>query len=152
MQRNEKGISDPSIIDAIIRKATICRLGMVDGDTPYVVPLNFGYQANTIYFHGSRKGYKIDIIKKNPNVCAEFDVAVETIVAENACDWSMKFQSVIAFGTASLIDDPEEKRRALEIIMAQYTDEKFVFPENMLAATAVIKVDIERMTGKQSGF
>ncbi|WP_246803939.1 pyridoxamine 5'-phosphate oxidase family protein [Desulfosarcina cetonica] len=129
MRHKEKEISDPSEMNAIIRKATICRLGMVNGDKPYVVPMNFGYHNNTIFFHGAQKGLKFDIIKKNPNVCVEFDVAIEVIEAEKACDWSMKFQSVIVFGTASLIDDPEEKCRALETIMAQYSDKVFDFPE-----------------------
>lgn len=50
MRHKEKEISDPSEMNAIIRKATICRLGMVNGDKPYVVPMNFGYHNNTIFF------------------------------------------------------------------------------------------------------
>jgi nitroimidazol reductase NimA-like FMN-containing flavoprotein (pyridoxamine 5'-phosphate oxidase superfamily) len=63
----------------------------------------------------------------------------------------MKYQSVIGFGTAVFLDDVEEKRRALEIIMRQYSDRSFSFPEHALASTTVIKVVIESMTGKQSG-
>jgi nitroimidazol reductase NimA-like FMN-containing flavoprotein (pyridoxamine 5'-phosphate oxidase superfamily) len=72
--------------------------------------------------------------------------------AEAACDWGVKFQSVIGFGKASFVEDSDEKRKALDIIMAQYSDKQFEFPENMLKATAVIKVEIGSMTGKQSGF
>lgn len=64
----------------------------------------------------------------------------------------MKYQSVIGFGKAVFVESSDEKRKALSVIMAQYSDRLFQFPENMLKATAVIKVEIENMTGKQSGF
>jgi nitroimidazol reductase NimA-like FMN-containing flavoprotein (pyridoxamine 5'-phosphate oxidase superfamily) len=152
MRRKDKLISDGSEIEAIIAKATVCRLAMVEGDRPYIVPLSFGYRDQTLFFHGALKGQKIDFIKKNPNVCFEFDIAVEAIGNDDACDWSMKFRSVIGFGKAELIDGLEEKRRALSMIMSQYSDKAFQFPEKMVQTTAVIKVAIEKMTGKQSGF
>lgn len=152
MRRKDKAISDASGIDAIIEKAAVCRLGMLDGDKPYIVPLSFGYRDKTVYFHGALKGHKIDLIKKNPNVCVEFDIAVETVSDDNACDWSMKFQSVIGSGKAALVDEVEEKRHALGVIMVHYSNKAFVFPEHMVQATAVIKVEIERLTGKQSGY
>lgn len=152
MRRKDKAISDASEINTIISKATVCRLGMVNGDKPYIVPLCFGYQDNALYFHGALKGQKIDLIKENPNVCFEFDIATEAIGEDEACDWSMKFQSVIGFGKATVIEGLEGKRHALGVIMAQYSDKKFQFPEKMVKATAVIKVEIDKMTGKQSGF
>jgi nitroimidazol reductase NimA-like FMN-containing flavoprotein (pyridoxamine 5'-phosphate oxidase superfamily) len=152
MRRKDKAVPDASGIDAIIDKATVCRLGMVDGNRPYVVPMSFGYRDNTLYFHGALTGRKIDILKENPNVCVEFDIAVEALKDADACNWSMKFQSVVGFGKASFVDALEQKRQALGIIMAQYSDNTFAFPENKVKATAVIKVEIERMTGKQSGF
>ncbi len=152
MRRKKKEISDESGIIAIIEKANVCRLGMVDGNKPYVVPLCFGYNDKVLYFHGSLKGLKIDLIRKNPNVCFEFDLIAETIESENACDWSMKYQSVIGFGKAVFIESSDQKRKALSVIMSHYSDRPFQFPENMLKATAVIKVEIESMTGKHSGF
>lgn len=152
MRRKDKEISDESGIEAIIEKAMVCRLGMVNGDKPYIVPLSFGYRDNALYFHGALRGQKIDLIKENSNVCFEFDIAAEALDGEEACDWSMKFKSVIGFGKAAFIEGLEEKRQALGVIMAQYSKKEFEFPEKMVNATAVIKVAIERMTGKQSGF
>ena len=152
MRRKDKEITDKAAIRSIIEKATVCRLAMVDGDKPYIVPLSFGYQDDVLYFHGSLKGRKIDILRKNPKVCFEFDLIAEPVESENACDWSMKYQSVTGFGKAVFIENPDEKREALSVIMAQYSDRQFQFPEKMLKATAVIKVKIESITGKQSGF
>ncbi len=139
-------------IEAIIRKASVCRLGMLDGDTPYVVPLCFGYRDNALYFHGSMRSRKAELIQKHPKVCFEFDILAEPISANDPCDWDMRYQSVVGFGKACLVDAVEEKRQALEIITAQYAKGSHSFTEGKLKATMVIKVTIDTMTGKQSGF
>ncbi|MCB2148945.1 MAG: pyridoxamine 5'-phosphate oxidase family protein [Deltaproteobacteria bacterium] len=139
-------------IEAIIRKASVCRLGMLDGDAPYIVPLCFGYRDNTLYFHGSMKSRKAELIQKHPTVCFEFDILAEPVSAPDPCDWDMRYQSVVGFGRASVVEAVEEKRQALEIITAQYAKGSPSFSEPTLKATAVIKVAIESMTGKQSGF
>jgi nitroimidazol reductase NimA-like FMN-containing flavoprotein (pyridoxamine 5'-phosphate oxidase superfamily) len=64
----------------------------------------------------------------------------------------MKYRSVIGFGTASFIGDPESKRHALDLIMRHYSEGSFEFPEEVLEKTVVIKVEITRMTGKKSGY
>ncbi|MBW2367699.1 MAG: pyridoxamine 5'-phosphate oxidase family protein, partial [Deltaproteobacteria bacterium] len=92
------------------------------------------------------------ILQKNQNVCFEFDINAKIVKAENACDWGMQYQSVIGFGKASFIVDPMDKRKALYIIMNQYSDRPVQFPENAVSVTAVIKIEITSMTGKQSGF
>jgi len=139
-------------IEAIIRKATVCRLGMLDGNTPYIVPLCFGYRDNTLYFHGSMKSRKAELVNKHPKVCFEFDILAEPISALDPCDWNMRYQSVVGFGKACVVEAAGEKRRALEIITAQYAKGSYSFTEPKLKATMVIKVTIDTMTGKQSGF
>ena len=59
MRRKDKEISDESGIEAIIKKADVCRIGMVNGNKPYIVPLCFGYHDNVLYFHGSLKGQNL---------------------------------------------------------------------------------------------
>lgn len=139
-------------IETIIRKATVCRLGMLDGDTPYIVPLCFGYQDNTLYFHGSVKSRKYALIQKHPKVGFEFDILAEPIPAPSPCDWDMRYQSVVGFGKASMVEGMDEKRQALEIIAEQYEKGNKTFQDNKVRATAVFKVAIASMTGKQSGF
>lgn len=150
MRRKEKEITDPAEMEAIIRQSAVCRLGMIDGDRPYVVPLSFGYQDGTLYFHSAQQGHKIDLLKSHPRVCVEFDRIHETMPAEKACDWSVRFESLIGFGRAEFVEDLDEKRQALDRIMAQYAKGAFSYPEAALKATAVFKVVLERMTGKRS--
>jgi uncharacterized protein len=151
MRRNEKEIKEKSGIEAIIRDSMVCRLAMSENDRPYIVALCFGYKDSTLYFHGAGEGKKIDILKKNPNVCFEFDIRVAPVEAEDACFWGMTYHSVVGFGKAGFIEDEKEKESALSIIMSQYSGKRFEFDENFIRATAVIKVNIESMTGKWSG-
>ena len=124
---------------------------MCDDGIPYIVPLCFGYKDQTLWFHSAKQGKKIEILKKNKHVCIEFDTDCEVRTGEPACKYSMKYSSVIAFGTASFIDDPEEKRQALDVIMAQYGYEgKPEYSEKALEKTLIIKVGIGQMTGKRS--
>ena len=152
MRKKEKEITEKSEIEAVIQKATVCRIGMSDNNIPYIVPMCFGYQEDAIYVHGSLKGKKTDILKKNQNVCFEFDINTEVVEGEKACKWSMKYKSVIGFGKAIFLNELDDKRKALNIIMNQYSDRPFDFLEKAISETSVIKIEIESMTGKQSGF
>jgi nitroimidazol reductase NimA-like FMN-containing flavoprotein (pyridoxamine 5'-phosphate oxidase superfamily) len=152
MRRKDKEIKDPEEIVAILRQAPVCRLGLCCEDVPYVVPLNFGYRDGSLYLHSARQGKKIDMIHANPRVCFEIDVDAEVIRADQPCDWGMKFASVIGFGTASILEDTEEKKRGLDAIMEHYLSKPTQsYPDSILEHTAVIRVQVEEMTGKRSG-
>jgi uncharacterized protein len=150
MRRKEKQIEDPAAIEAVIRHAQVCRVAFSDDTQPYIVPLCFGYADRTVYVHGALEGKKIDILRRNPKVCVAFDVDVEIVPAAEACKWGVKYRSVIAFGKAFVIEDPVEKGKALNVIMRHYAGKDFQYPEKAFDATAVIRIDIARMTGKQS--
>jgi uncharacterized protein len=150
LRRKEKEITEKSEIESTIRESSVCRLGLADDGRPYIVPLCFGYRNNTLYFHSAKEGRKIEVLKKNNQVCFEFDIDSEVKSGKMACAWGMKYRSVIGYGTATLIDDPQEKRAALDIIMAQYADGAFEYSQKQFDQALVIKVDISKMTGKKS--
>ncbi len=150
MRRKDKQIQDPAVIEAIIRRSLVCRLAMADGDRPYLVPISFGYRDRCLYFHSAGEGRKIDILKKNPRVCFEFDVDLNLKKSDRPCRWGMKFKSAIGFGSARFIDDPEEKRFALSAILSQYSNERFEMSDAELNGVTVFCVKIEQITGKQS--
>ncbi len=151
MRREEKEIKDRGEIEDVLSRAAVCRLGLCDGDRPYVVPLCFGYKENALYFHCAGQGKKLDILRKNSNVCFEVDIDCEIVKADRPCDWGMKYESVIGYGKAVFIEDAGQKRKALDIIMQQYSNGEFGYPEEAIKNTVVIKIEIETMTGKQSG-
>ncbi len=152
MRRKEKEILDREEIESIIKKADVCRLGLSDNNIPYIVPLNFGYRDSCLYFHTPKVGKKIDMIKNNNRVCFELDIDHEVVRADNPCDWNMNYQSVIGYGRAFLVEDIDEKRLALDVIIEHYSGQTGEYAEKLVDRLAVIKVEIESMTGKKSGY
>ncbi len=152
MRRKEKKITDKTAIESIILKSSVCRLAMSEENRPYIVPLSFGYEDDTLYFHSAREGRKLDILRKNNKVCFEFDIDQEIVEADDACGWSMKYQSVIGVGKGSIIDELESKRNAINIIMQHYSRNSYEYPDKAVKKIVVIKVVIEHMTGKKSGY
>ena len=150
MRRGEKEIKDRSEMEEFIRQNRVCRLGMVDQDKPYMVPMSFGLDWPYIYFHSALEGRKINVIQQNPNVCFEFDELININKNKEACQWGMDFKSVIGEGNAVLVDDVQEKNHAMGVIMAQYSNRQFHFSGENMEKTGVIKVSITRMTGKKS--
>jgi nitroimidazol reductase NimA-like FMN-containing flavoprotein (pyridoxamine 5'-phosphate oxidase superfamily) len=148
MRREEREIKDRKTLESIIMRAEVCRLALSGSEYPYVVPLNFGFRDNCLYFHSAREGRKIDMIRENGNACFELDVDTELIEGEKACDWGMRYQSVIGFGKAILVDDHDMKREALSIIMEHYSGGSLEFHPKLIDSVIIIKLPIESMTGK----
>jgi nitroimidazol reductase NimA-like FMN-containing flavoprotein (pyridoxamine 5'-phosphate oxidase superfamily) len=148
MRRKDKEITDTDAIASVIRKSTVCRLAMSDDGQPYVLPMSFGYKEGAVYFHCAPEGRKIDIIRKNPRVCIEFDVDCRLKTGDSACQWGFYFQSAIAFGVAAFIEDAAEKRAALDIIMRHYSSEAFTYPDSAIDKIVVIRVAVTELTGK----
>ena len=152
MRRKEKEVKKHSEIEEIIKKAMICRLGLSLNNEPYIVPMNFGYKDKVLYFHCAKKGKKTDIIKQNNHVCFELEADTSMIKGEHACiDWKMFYESVIGNGKAYIIEDAQEKIKALDIIMAQYSgSKKYEYTDKNIRGVSVIKVEVETMSGKKA--
>ncbi len=153
MRREDIEIKDIKIIENILAKALVGRIGLTHNNEPYIVPVNFGYKENTIYFHSATEGKKINLLKKNNSVCFQTEVDHELIKDKVACRWSAKYLSIIAFGKAYFIDDLQERIAAFDVKMKHYLpDEKYEYTEGNLNNTAVSKILIEEITGKNSGY
>jgi nitroimidazol reductase NimA-like FMN-containing flavoprotein (pyridoxamine 5'-phosphate oxidase superfamily) len=150
MRKADREIKDKAAIQAIMEEAQVCRIGLSDDGTPYIVPMNFGLGENCIYFHCATAGLKLDILRKNDRVCFEMDLLREIKQGEKPCGWSTRYESVIGFGRAVILDDPAEKSAALDRIMEHYgAAGPFSYPDDVLAKTAIIRIDIESVTGKR---
>jgi nitroimidazol reductase NimA-like FMN-containing flavoprotein (pyridoxamine 5'-phosphate oxidase superfamily) len=151
MRRQDKEITEKEIINKILSKSDTCRIAMYDNDFPYIVPLNYGYFDNAIYFHSSSNGKKIDLLKKNNKVCFEIECANEIIKHEQSCHWTTKYRSIIGFGKVDIITDFEQKKRGLEIIMEHYGKFDNVFNNAQIDKIVILKLNIVSISGKQSG-
>jgi len=150
MRKAERELRERSDLVAIMQEALVCRIGLSDSGTPYVVPMNFGLGENCLYLHCAAEGRKLDIIRRNNRVCFEMDLLREVKRSEAACGWSARYESVIGSGRAVVVDDAAEKRRGIDSIMNHYgAPGPHVYPDGSLAKTTVIRIDIESMTGKR---
>lgn len=152
MRRIDREISDVHIIEEIIRKADVCRIALANDNIPYIVTMNFGYSGGvtqSLYFHCAKEGKKLEMIKKNNQVCFEMDTDHEIYEGEKGCDWGMIFKSVVGFGKIYVVEEREAKIESLNLIMAQYSSRKsFSYDERILGNTTILKLDIQQMTGK----
>ena len=151
MRRSEKEITEKTEIESIIRQSMVCRLALSDGQSPYIVPLCFGYSNDTLYFHCAKEGKKLDILRQNNRVCFEFDIGAEAKPGKTACDWGLAYKSVVGFGQVVMVEDAAEKRKALGLITAQYAGKVYKITDGAAKETVVFKVEISSMTGKKSG-
>ena len=156
MRRKDRKITDFARICDILDKADFLTLSMLDGDAPYSVPVNFGYQVDgrtnavQIFIHGAREGKKTDCIQANAAVsfCA---VSYSQVGAgEKPCNWTNFYASVCGTGTAVIVEDTDEKKAALTRILAKYGYQGSAdFPAIMLRRTGIIRIDVQTLTGKE---
>lgn len=151
MRRKDKEITDNRIIEEILSSSEICRLAIMDKEVPYIVPLNFGYSDNHLYFHTASGGRKIDLLRINPKVCFEIEYSSEIIKKELSCNWTTKYRCVIGYGTIEIIDNPDLIREGLCRIMEHYGRSENVFDEKNLKRVLLLKLKISSISGKQSG-
>ncbi len=154
MRRKELEVKEVNELIDIIKKCDVCRIAMVDNNLPYIVPMNFGYEMIddqlTLYFHCAAEGRKINILKNNPNICFEMDCEHKLIEKENACSYTMHFESIVGNGVVEFISDFEQKKYALSKLMRQYAGEKsFEFNENAVNHVTIFKVVTKDFTGKR---
>lgn len=155
MRLREKEITDRGEIEELLKSKNVCHFGMCDGAFPYVLPTTYGYADGHLYIHSSKKGRKIEVLKGNNRVCFTVDTGHELVQGplETSCKSTIKFKSVVGTGRAIFVEDPEEKRKAMNVIMAQaFGKSDFKYSEEGLRDMAIIRVDIESITGKKNGY
>lgn len=152
MTRRERQVTDINDIIRILDESKVLHLGMVDGDEPYVVPMNYGYELNdgklTVYLHGARRGRKLDLINANPKVFFELECDIVPFEGEVACKYGITYASVMGRGRAVIVDDPQEKMHGLSVLMKTQTGKDFTFDEKLVSVVSVIRIDVSEYTAK----
>ncbi len=153
MTRRERQVTDMGEIINILDKSKVLHLGLVDGDEPYVVPMNYGYEfvddTLIIYLHGARRGRKLDLIRKNPKVFYELDCDIVPFEGEVACKYGITYSSVMGRGEAFIVEDVEEKKHALSVLMKTQTGKDFTFDDKLVSVVSIIKIVTKEYTAKQ---
>lgn len=154
MRRKEKQVSDKGILYDVINKAVVCRIGLVKDNRPYVIPLSFGFDETHLYFHSATSGEKVEILKKNNNVCVEFEQDICIIENEKPCNWGVRYLTVVIHGTAELVVDKIQKSYGLAQIFEHYKGgiNHYSFTDIEMESVSVYRVTPLEITGKVSGM
>jgi len=153
MRRQDRRITDPAMICAVLDKCRTLHLGLVEDGRVYIVPLNYGWTEENgryiLYAHSAAEGRKIDLIRGGADVGFEMETGVEYFDADTACGWGNRYESIIGEGRATLLETPEEKRQALAAIMAHYSARRdYTFEDAMVDLVQVIKIDVTALSCK----
>ena len=154
MRRKDREISDLNAIEVILLQCRTCHVAMVDEGAPYVTPLSYGYtiQAGNLlelYFHSAAEGRKLDILRRNNQVCFEMSYEGEPINVANPCNSGYYFASVIGFGAVEFLEDPAEKCQALSLIFKHQTGQDLTFTPEQAHSVRVFKIASKDFTGKK---
>ena len=152
MTKRELQITDLNEIKAILDTAKVLRLGLAVDNEPYIVPMNYGYIMEdgklTFYLHSALRGKKLDMIRANPKVFLELDCNLIPFEGRVACQYGLSYSSIMARGTAVIVEDVEEKKTAMSALMKTQTGKDFSFHDKLVGMVAVIRVDVSEYTAK----
>ena len=150
--KREREITDPKQILQILDKANVLHLGLVDGDEPYVVPMNYGYTMEdgklTMYLHSATRGRKLDLIRANPKVFFSIECDVMPFEGTLPCQYGTVYYSVMGRGIAEIVEDAEEKKSAMSILMKTQTGKDFTFNDKLVSIVSVIRIRVSDYTAK----
>ena len=152
MTKRELQITDENQIRTILDTAKVLHLGLCVDNEPYVVPMNYGYCLENgklvFYLHGALRGKKLDMIRANPRVFVELDCDRTPFEGEKPCQYGLSYSSVMGRGTAAIVEDVEEKIRAMKYLMKTQTGRDFEFNEKLVSIVTVIRIDVAEYTAK----
>ena len=152
MTKRERQIEDRDQIVHILDTAKVLRLGLAVDNEPYVVPMNYGYiledEKLVIYLHSAVRGKKLDMIRANPKVFFELDCDLTPFDGKVACQYGLSYSSIMGRGEARIVEDVEEKKQAMSILMKTQTGKDFSFEDRLVSIVAVIHIDVAEYTAK----
>ena len=154
MRRKDREVTDFDQMISMIDACEILRLGLADGDFPYIVPVNFAYAIHgreiTFYIHGAMAGRKYELLTRNPLCSFEMDVPLQIDCIAETKSVTTRYRSVMGKASVQFLEG-EEKRQAMDHIMARYAETRnFEYSIAALSRTAVAKLTVLEMTAKEN--
>ena len=152
MTKREFQITDEAKIREILDTAKVLHLGLAVDNEPYVVPMNYGYCLEegrlTLYLHSAVRGKKLDMVRANPRVFFELDCDRMPFEGKVPCQYGLVYSSIMGRGTACIVEDVEEKKQAMSLLMKTQTGKDFSFEDRLVSIVSVIRIDVTEYTAK----
>jgi uncharacterized protein len=147
-----RGVYDRETAYRILDEGFLCHVGFVADGQPYVIPTSYGRHGDNLYIHGSAASRMLRNMREGIPVCVTITLLDGLVLARSIFNHSMNYRSVVVFGKATLVDDPQEKLEALRslsehIIPGRWADVRQP-NERELKQTSVLKLLIEEFSSK----
>ncbi|TNC46724.1 pyridoxamine 5'-phosphate oxidase family protein [Rubellimicrobium rubrum] len=151
-RRHDRGFYDHATVHALLDAAALCHVSYVVDRQPYCTPTLFWREGTRLFWHGSSASRMLRNQSGGQPVCLTVTHLDSLVLARCGFNHSADYRSVMAFGHARLVEDPEEKRRALVMMVDRFftgrTAHLRLSTEQEIKATAVVSMDIERASAK----
>ncbi len=153
MRRKDREVTDINEIIGMIDNCDIMRIGLADGDCPYIVPVNFSYKYEdgklALYIHGAMAGRKYELINKNGKCSFEMDTPLGMECLAEHKDVTERYLSVMGTADIELIPNEDKKSVIDNIIMARYEETRdFKYNESVVPHTMIAKLNVREITAK----
>jgi nitroimidazol reductase NimA-like FMN-containing flavoprotein (pyridoxamine 5'-phosphate oxidase superfamily) len=149
---HERAAYDHESVHRILDAAALCHVAYVIDDQPYATPTMFWREGSRLYWHGSAASRMIKTIRQGVKACVTVTHFDGLVIARSGFHHSANYRTVMAFGTARLLDDPDEKFAAqvamVDRLFPGRTAELREVTEQELKATSFIYMDIESAAAK----
>jgi nitroimidazol reductase NimA-like FMN-containing flavoprotein (pyridoxamine 5'-phosphate oxidase superfamily) len=111
-----RGSHDWDTISQILDSGFLAQVGFAVDGQPFVLPTLYGRSGETLYLHGSAASRMLQELGSGVPACVSVTLVDGIVLARSAFHHSMNYRSVVAFGTARKIEDPDYKVQCLEVI------------------------------------
>jgi uncharacterized protein len=151
-RRPDRGFYDFATVHAVLDAAALCHVSYVVDGNPYCTPTLFWREGSRLYWHGSNSSRMLRNLSEGEPACLTVTHLDSLVLARCGFNHSADYRSVMAFGRARLVEDPEEKRRALVMMVDRFfpgrTAQLRASTPQEINATTVVMMDIERASAK----
>jgi len=148
----KRGHYDRETINTILDEAFICHVGFNISGQPYVIPTGYARIGDDLIIHGSAASRMLRSLSKGVDVCVTVTLIDGLVLARSAFHHSMNYRSVVVLGKATLIEDSDEKYKALEALTEHFIPGRWKevrWPSELeLKATSVLKLPIDEASAK----
>ena len=148
----KRGDYDRAAVFQILDEAFICHVGFIADGKPVVIPTSYGRIGDDLYIHGSAASRMLRSLEEGIDVCVTVTLIDGLVLARSAFHHSINYRSVVIFGNATVVNNPDEKMSALQaftdhVVSGRWAD---VRPpdEGELRATLVLKLPLVEVSAK----
>jgi hypothetical protein len=157
VRRTDRAVEDGDWIRDFLRRAPVGTLATVHDGQPFINTNLFVYDeaANAIYMHTARVGRTRANVEADERVCFAVSEMGRLLPADEALEFSVEYAGVVVFGCARVVEEDDEARRALQLLLDKYAphlkpgrDYRPIIDAE-LARTAVYRIRIDNWSGKR---